>query len=98
VTNSEHDMLPILLSPVPTGLETAWAGREQSLPPLMTAKITTAKNEFYVCNPHEYIRQQLMLARAAKETAVLTTVVDMRPSTVEINPSYIISVEYMPVP
>lgn len=64
--------------------------------PVATARLITAKTEHYLCNPHEVIKEMLRLARNQKTVAPLTAIIALEPVPIEINPNYIIMIEYLP--
>jgi hypothetical protein len=64
--------------------------------PQVTARIVTARSEHALCNPHDVIREVLRLARNQKTTAFLTAIVGGQAIGLDINPSYIVAIEYLP--
>ena len=46
---------------------------------------------------HRDFVEALRIARESHGTANLTQVIDMKPCPLTVNPSYIISVEYLPI-
>lgn len=83
-------------TPTSDSLPVVYGGFAAHPIPTATARLVTAKSEHYLCNPHIVIKELLRLARIQKTTCILTAVIAGKTIDLEVNPSYLVMVEYLP--
>jgi hypothetical protein len=81
----EKNNLPVRYSPEIGGYKA----------PVATARMVTSRTEHLLCNPHDTIKEVLRLARQQKTPARLHAIIGMKAVMIDINPNYIILIEYL---